>query len=83
MYFSFFLSTILSLVIRKFVRDQRVETEVEGLNFEQHNYRMSDVANLKINERSNVEHPNLRVIKIGHKNSEVKASKLVYIKGQI
>ena len=41
---------------------------------------MSDVLNLKINERSNVERLNLRVIKIRNKNSEIKASKLIYIK---
>ena len=44
---------------------------------------MLDISNLIINERSNVEHTNLRVNKIGNKHSEVKASKLIYIKGQI
>ena len=44
---------------------------------------MSNVANLKIKERSNVEHPNLRVTKIENKNSSVKASELIYIRGQI
>ena len=29
---------------------------------------MADVSNLKINERSNVERPNLRVTEIGNKN---------------
>ena len=40
---------------------------------------MSDVSNSKINERSIVEHPNLRVIKIGKK---IQKSKLIYIEGQ-
>ena len=31
---------------------------------------MADVSNLKINERSNVERPNLRVTKIANKNWE-------------
>ena len=31
---------------------------------------MADVSNLKINERSNVERPNLRVTKIGNENCE-------------
>ena len=44
---------------------------------------MLDISNLIINERSNVEHTNLRVNKIGNKHLEVKASKLIYIKGQI
>ena len=44
---------------------------------------MVDVSNLKINERSNVERPKLRVTKIGNENWEVKASKLIYIKKQI
>ena len=35
----------------------------EGLNFEQYNFRIADVSNLKINKRSNVEQPNLRVTK--------------------
>ena len=32
----------------------------EGSNFEQSNFRMAEISNLKINERSNVERPNLR-----------------------
>ena len=32
----------------------------EGQNFEQSNCRMINISNLKINERSNVERPNLR-----------------------
>ena len=44
---------------------------------------MSDVSNLKMNERSNVKYPNLPVTKIRNKNSEVKTSKLIYMKGQI
>ena len=32
----------------------------EGQNFEQQNFRMADISNLKINERANVERPNLR-----------------------
>ena len=44
---------------------------------------MADVSNLKINERSNVKHPNWGVNKIDNKNSKVKTSKLIYIKGQI
>ena len=43
----------------------------EGWNFEQWNFRMFDVLNLKINERSNVELPNLRVNKIWNKNWEI------------
>ena len=31
---------------------------------------MTDLTNLKINERSNIEHPNLRVTKVGNNNSE-------------
>ena len=30
-------------------------------NFEQQNFRMADISNLKISERANVEWPNLRV----------------------
>ena len=33
----------------------------EGQNFEQWNFRMADISNLKISERANVEWPNLRV----------------------
>ena len=43
---------------------------VEGSNFKQLNSRMADVSNLKINERANVERPNLWVTKKGHKNWE-------------
>ena len=32
----------------------------EGQNFEQSNFRMADISKLKINERANVERPNLR-----------------------
>ena len=32
----------------------------EGLSFERYNFRMADISNLKINERANVERPNLR-----------------------
>ena len=32
----------------------------EGRNFEQSNCRLAYISNLKINERSNVEKPNLR-----------------------
>ena len=42
---------------------------------------MAHVSKLKINECSNVEQSNLRVTKIGNKNSEVKALKFIYIKG--
>ena len=42
---------------------------------------MAVVLNSKIYERSNVEQPNLRVTKIGNKNSQVKALTLTYIKG--
>ena len=31
---------------------------------------MADISNLKINERSNIERPNLRVTEIGDKNWE-------------
>ena len=32
----------------------------EGQNFEQYNFRLADISNLKINERADVEQPNLR-----------------------
>ena len=32
----------------------------EGQNFEQLNFGMADISNLKINERANAERPNLR-----------------------
>ena len=32
----------------------------EGRNFEQQNFRMADISNLKINKHANVERPNLR-----------------------
>ena len=31
-----------------------------GRNFEQYNFRIVDISNLKINERANTEQPNLR-----------------------
>ena len=34
--------------------------EDEGQNFEQLNFRMANISKLKINERANVERPNLR-----------------------
>ena len=40
---------------------------------------MADVSNLNINERSNVEQPNLR----GNENWENKISKLIYFKRQV
>ena len=40
----------------------------DGENFKQLNFRIVDVSNLKINELSNVEWPNLQVTKIGNKN---------------
>ena len=49
----------------------------KGLNFERQKFRISDVSNLKINERSSVERPNLRITKTGDKNSEVRTSKLI------
>ena len=55
----------------------------EGQNFEQLNFRMANISNLKINERLNVERPNLRVTTIENENREDKASKFIYIKGQI
>ena len=42
----------------------------EGKKFKQFNFRMADVLNLKINERSNVERPNIRVTEMGNKNEE-------------
>ena len=54
-----------------------------GLKFQTLNFIMVDVSNLKINKRWNVERPNLRVTKIGNNNWKVKASNLIYIKGQI
>ena len=44
---------------------------------------MADISNLKINERSNVEQPNLRVTTIDNENGEDKASKFIYIKREI
>ena len=44
----------------------------EGPNFEQSNFRTTDISNLKINDRTNVERPNLRVTIIENEN---------YIKG--
>ena len=44
---------------------------------------MADGSNLKINERWNVERPNLRVSKIENKNWKDKGLKLIYIKGKI
>ena len=44
---------------------------------------MANISNLKINERSNVERPNLQVTTIENENWEDKASKFIYIKGQI
>ena len=38
---------------------------------------------MKINERSNVKQPNLRVTTIENESSEDKASKFIYIKGKI
>ena len=32
----------------------------EGQKFEQQNFRITDISNLKINERANVERPNLQ-----------------------
>ena len=55
----------------------------EGKNFKQLNFRMADISNLNINQRSNVEQPILRVTKIENKNWDIEASKLIYIKGQI
>ena len=47
--------------------------KAEDQNFEQKLFKMVDISNLKINERANVERPNLRVATI--KNE-------IYIKGQ-
>ena len=44
---------------------------------------MANILNLKINERSNVERPNLRVATSENENWEEKESKFIYIKGQI
>ena len=44
---------------------------------------MADIMNLKINERSNVEQPNLRVTTIDNENWEDEASKFIYIKREI
>ena len=40
----------------------------EGQNFEQSNFRMANISNLKINGGSNVERPNLRVTTIANEN---------------
>ena len=55
--------TIISIIIlskkifnkgnRLFILSYKVLVD-EGLNFEQKNFRMADISNLKINERSNV-----------------------------
>ena len=44
---------------------------------------MSEVSNLKINERSNIVRSNLRVTLIENKNWEIEALKLIYMQGQI
>ena len=44
---------------------------------------MTKISNLKINERSNVERPNLRVTTLENEYREEKESKFIYIKGQI
>ena len=44
---------------------------------------MANISNLKINERSNVELPNLQVTTIENENWEDKVSKFIHIKGQI
>ena len=44
---------------------------------------MTNNSNLKINERSNVERPNLLVTTLENENREKKESKFIYIKGQI
>ena len=36
------------------------ENKDEGWNFEEYDFRMADISNLKVNECSNVERPNLR-----------------------
>ena len=40
---------------------------------------MANISNLKINDRSNVERPNLRITTIENENWDVKASKFIYI----
>ena len=55
----------------------------EGLNFEQSNFGITDISNLKINEWWNVERPNLRVTTTENENWTDKASKFIYIKRQI
>ena len=47
------------------------------LKYEQSNFRMANISNLKINERWNVVRLNLRVTTIENKNSEDKASKFI------
>ena len=44
---------------------------------------MANISNLKINERSNVKRLNLRITTIENENSKDKASKFIYITGQI
>ena len=44
---------------------------------------MANISSLKFNERSNVEQSNLRVTTIEIENWEDKASKFIYIEGQI
>ena len=55
----------------------------EGWNFEQSNFRMTNISSLKINERSNVERPNLRVTTIENESWKDKASEFIYIKWKI
>ena len=45
---------------RKLIDGSILPSVTQGQNFEHINFRMADISNLKINERANVERPNLR-----------------------
>ena len=40
--------------------ERTIEKTGEGQNFEQSDFKMADISNLKINDRANVERPDLR-----------------------
>ena len=44
---------------------------------------MANISNLKINEPSNVERPNLRITTTENENWEDKPSKFIYVKGEL
>ena len=52
------------------VNTLNIENMEEGQNFNQYSFRMTNISNLKINGRLNVEWRNLEVTKIRNKNWE-------------